>query len=214
MTHRPRTRERIIDAADELFYAQGLRAVSMDRIAEAAGVTKKTLYYHFRSKDDLMSAYLDARDDQVVARYQGWAGTSGTAAQRMERMFRSLGAASRDRAWRGCGFVRAAFELADLPGHPAYLVARRHKERFEGWLRALLADEGRPDAALLARMLMIVLDGAIAQVLIHRSSAYADAAALAVRRLLGQQRELGAVPARTCVDLPGFARLSGAEAPA
>jgi len=54
----PTTRETIIQAADDLFYGEGIRAASMDAIAERAGVTKRTLYYHFRSKDDLIAAYL------------------------------------------------------------------------------------------------------------------------------------------------------------
>ncbi|HEX8532908.1 MAG TPA: TetR family transcriptional regulator [Allosphingosinicella sp.] len=179
------TRDQIVVAADELFYAEGLSAISMDRIAERAGVTKKTLYYHFRSKDDLMGAYLEARHWPVMERYSNWAGTTGSVADRMERMFHKLGEASMDRRWRGCGFLRAACELADFPGHPASIAARRHKESFEAWLRGMLLEEGRADADLLARTLMILFDGAIAQILIHRKPDYAEAAGTAVRRLLG-----------------------------
>ena len=56
------TQERIISAASRLFYSEGIRAVGVDAVAEKAGVTKKTLYYHFKSKDDLITAYLAARD--------------------------------------------------------------------------------------------------------------------------------------------------------
>ena len=66
------TRERIIAAASKLFYGQGIRNVGMDLIAEKAGVTKRTLYYHFRSKDDLVAAYLDARDQPNLALFQRW----------------------------------------------------------------------------------------------------------------------------------------------
>lgn len=178
------TRERILEAADRLLFTEGLRAVSMDAIAEAAGVTKKTLYYHFRSKDDLLGACLDQRDGPVLARYRSWAGTSGSVADRMERLFASFGAAAANRGWRGCGFLRAACELADLPGHPASVAARRHKLRFEAWLRTMLEEEGRRDSSGLARMLMIILDGTIAQTLIHRDAAYAAAAARAARALI------------------------------
>lgn len=186
------TRQQIIEAADELFYSEGLAAVSMDRIAERAGVTKKTLYYHFRSKDDLMGAYLDARHGRVMERYQGWAGTSGSAGDRVERMFRRLAECTRERGWRGCGFLRAACELADRPGHPAALAARRHKSAFEQWLRDLLEEEGRADAAQLARSLMVLLDGAIVQALIHRDAAYAQAAAELARTLLSRSPALRA----------------------
>jgi AcrR family transcriptional regulator len=186
-TGAPVTKARIINAADDLFYAEGLAAVSMDRIAARAGVTKKTLYYHFRSKDDLMGAYLEARRGPVLKRYQGWAGTTGSVAERMERMFRNLGQAAADRSWQGCGFLRAACELAHLPGHPASVAARRHKAEFEAWMRSMLDEEGHPGSEKLARALMILLDGAIIQTLIHRSRAYAEAAAQAAAALLARQ---------------------------
>ena len=60
------TRERIVAAAARLFYNEGIRAASVDAIAEKAGVTKKTLYYHFRSKDELIAAYLESRDQPTL----------------------------------------------------------------------------------------------------------------------------------------------------
>src|SRR5689334_18384338 len=66
------TRDGMISAADELFYGEGIRSVSVDAIAERAGVTKRTLYYHFASKDELIAAYLDRRDGATLTRYQAW----------------------------------------------------------------------------------------------------------------------------------------------
>ena len=63
------TRARIVDAAVGLFYGEGVRSVSVDAVAEKAGVTKRTLYYHFKSKDDLVAAYLEARDQPTLALY-------------------------------------------------------------------------------------------------------------------------------------------------
>jgi AcrR family transcriptional regulator len=180
------TRDNILEAADRLFYAEGFTAASMDRIADRAGVTKKTLYYHFRSKDELMAAYLETRHGEVMARYQRWAGTTGTASDRIQRMFRRLAAASMEPTWRGCSFVRAVCELANLPGHPAYLAARKHKRTFEAWFAGLLKVEGRSNCDSLARVLMVLLDGAIVQVLIHKDPNYARAAASAARELLGR----------------------------
>ena len=68
------TRRDILAAADELFYGEGLRSVSVDEISAKAGITKKTLYYHFRSKDELIAAYLEARDRPTLERFQRWAG--------------------------------------------------------------------------------------------------------------------------------------------
>ena len=182
------TREQIITAADQLFYAGSFASVSMDRIAERAGVTKKTLYYHFRSKDDLLAAYVTARDTVVIERYRNWAGTSGSVGERMERMFGHLARWAVDPRWRGCGFTRVICELADLPGHPAAIAARNHKRSFETWLLTLLEAEGWSEAADLARILMLLLDGGIVQTLTHRDPAYARAAGAAARVLLAPDR--------------------------
>jgi AcrR family transcriptional regulator len=178
------TRKAILAAADELFYADGLRAVSVDAIAAKARVTKKTLYYHFKTKDELITAYLVARDQPTLKRFQSWAGSSGPMARRVSRMFGELGLCLKSRAWKGCGFVRAAGELAGAPKHPALRVARVHKARFEQWLADGLAAEGRKDSESLARELMLLVDGAVSQMLVHRSPTYAEAAARAAQALL------------------------------
>ena len=182
------TREQMITAADQLFYAGSFASVSMDRIAERAGVTKKTLYYHFRSKDDLLAAYVTARDNVEIERYRNWAGTSGSVGERMERMFGHLARWAVAPRWRGCGFTRVICELADLPGHPAAIAARNHKRSFETWLRTLLEAEGWSEAADLARILMLLLDGGIVQTLTHRDPVYARAAGAAARVLLASDR--------------------------
>src|SRR5689334_19742626 len=96
------TRQQIVAAADELFYAEGLRSVGVDAIAARAGVTKKTLYYHFRSKDELIAAYLEARDRPTRERFRRKAGETGGVAERVDRMFVHLGALLRQRGWKGC----------------------------------------------------------------------------------------------------------------
>ncbi len=181
------TRDSIIEAADALFYSGSLRDVSVDKVAERAGVTKKTLYYHFRSKDELIGAYLEARMQPTTERYQGWCGTEGPMPERIERMFLRLAEHAEADAWKGCGFLRAAVELADSPGHPALYIARRHKAAFEDWLKEDILASGHADAASLARMIMILLDGAIARMLVHRDPGYAIEAGCAARRLLEAQ---------------------------
>jgi AcrR family transcriptional regulator len=181
------TRHDILAAADELFYGQGLRSVSVDEIAAKAGITKKTLYYHFRSKDALIAAYLAARDRPTLARFQQWAGNEGTVTERLERMFRRLGRCAKLPTWKGCGFVRATGELANIPGHPAIRIARAHKASFEKWLSADLAAEGHPDCDDLARGLMVIVDGAVTQMLLHRDPRYARAASRAACALVNSR---------------------------
>ena len=83
-----KTRERIVAAAARLFYNEGIRAASVDAIAEKAGITKKTLYYHFRSKDELIAAYLASRDQPTLDLYARWfEATPGSAADKVQGLF-------------------------------------------------------------------------------------------------------------------------------
>ena len=122
------TRERIISAASKLFYDQGIRAVSVDAVAAKAGLTKRTLYYHFRSKDDLVAAYLAGRDQPNLALFQRWfAEAEGGVPDKVAAIFRNLARAAAHPKWKGCGFLRTSAELANLPGHPAIRIGRAHK---------------------------------------------------------------------------------------
>jgi AcrR family transcriptional regulator len=178
------TRAVILAAADELFYNQGFRAVGVDATAAKAGVTKKTLYYHFRSKDELFALYLEGQDEPTLVWLQRYAESDGTMTERVVRMLAALGPLARDPKWRGCGFVRATGELADQPGHAAVSAARVHKARLERWIRQGLEAEGREDAPKLAKALMVLVDGTVAQLLLHRNSSYAEAAAWAAHAML------------------------------
>lgn len=190
------TRTRIIGAVEALFYEHGLRSVSVDSIAERAGVTKRTLYYHFESKDDLIAAYLAARDAPTVARYRDWLGDDDRPLpDRIMAMFSALAAHADRPKWRGCGFTRAAVELAGQPGHPAVVMAADHKRRFEDWLAEKMATCGVSDAALVGRQVMILLEGAIAHMLIHRDVSYAQAAGKAASALVAAGLSEAQVPA-------------------
>ncbi|WP_319413168.1 TetR/AcrR family transcriptional regulator [uncultured Cohaesibacter sp.] len=178
-------RERIIDAANRLFYQEGIRAVSVDAVAEKAGVTKKTLYYHFKSKDDLITAYLTARDQPNLALFEAWfKATEGDVGDRVEAIFVALAKASRHPKWKGCGFLRTAAELANMPGHPAMKVGAAHKKTFEFWLAKRLsqADVQQPDAT--ARQIILLLDGAFSVMLVHHDPAYIEEAGRAAKILI------------------------------
>jgi AcrR family transcriptional regulator len=183
------TQAQIIQAADDLFYGEGIRSASMDAIAERAGVTKRTLYYHFRSKDDLIAAYLQARDEPTLRRYEVWLdATRGTLAEQIAGVFRRLARVATAANWKGCGFQRAAAELAGSPGHPALKIGSAHKKKFESWLTGRITAEGLDNAALRARQVMIVLEGAVAQMLIHRDPSYVQAAGKLAAVLLTKER--------------------------
>jgi AcrR family transcriptional regulator len=171
------TRERIVTAAARLFYNEGIRAASVDAIAEKAGITKKTLYYHFRSKDDLVAAYLASRDQPTLDLYARWFDeTPGSAADKVRGLFAEFGRSADTAKWKGCGFQRTAAELANTPGHPALKAGALHKKRFEAWLAGALARQGIGNATAIARSIVVLLDGAAAVMLVHRDPAYVEAA--------------------------------------
>ena len=179
------TRERIITAASKLFYGEGIRAVSMDAVAEQAGVTKRTLYYHFTSKDDLVAAYLHGRDQPTLALFQRWfAGTEGGLAEKVHCIFTSLARSARHPKWKGCGFLRTTAELANMPGHPAVTVGATHKKRIEGWLREVFEAAGIGCGLPLARQVMLLLDGSFAVALLHRDPSYMETAGEAAHSLV------------------------------
>jgi AcrR family transcriptional regulator len=183
------TREQIVIAATRLFYGEGIRAVSMDAVAEKAGVTKKTLYYHFTSKDELVAETIAARDQPTLELYMRWfAETEGTMADKVRGLFTKLGKSVDTPRWRGCGFLRTIAELANTPAHPAVKAGAAHKKRFEAWLETELQQQGIPGAAGLARQLVILLDGATTVMLIHRDLDYVEAAGELALSLVEQAR--------------------------
>jgi AcrR family transcriptional regulator len=191
------TRDRIVAAASTLFYAEGIGRVSMDAVAERAGVTKRTLYYHFRSKDDLVAAYLEGRDQPNLALFQRWFGaTEGGLAEKVRGIFTNLAASARHPKWKGCGFLRTSAELAHMPGHPAMKAGAAHKKRFEAWMRGVIEAEGIVDGLPLARQVMLLLDGSFAVTLLHRDPSYMEAAGAAAASLVRAAQAARCAPDR------------------
>ena len=171
-------RERILATADRLFYQRGIRAVGVDTIALEAGISKRSLYDHFPSKDALVAAYLEGRarphripeappEAQIVAVF--------------ERLERALGTGG----FRGCPFVNAVIETGDDAVRAAALS---FKEERRLWFRARLEALGLAGADLLAMQLALLVDGAIAAGLVRHDPAVARAAADAARALLAAAR--------------------------
>jgi AcrR family transcriptional regulator len=183
------SRTRILDAAYDLFYAEGFSRVGMDEIAARAGFTKRTLYYHFDSKDALLAAVLDHRGAHSLRRIEDWArADAATPAAVIDNLFAALDDWAATPKWKGSGFTRLAMELADLPGHPARAVARTHKAAIETRLAGILRDAGTVEADDMAAQLAVLLEGAQVLTLIHGDTAYIDHAHAAARRLLASAR--------------------------
>ena len=184
------TRERIISAASKLFYSEGVRAVGVDAVAEKAGITKRTLYYHFTSKDELVAAYLEGRDQPNLALFKQWfAAADGGVAAKVQAIFNNLAKSARHPKWKGCGFLRTSAELANMPGHPAIKIGAAHKKKFEDWLRLTFETDGIANAPLLARQIVLLLDGSFAVVLLHRDPSYMESAGQAAFSLIETARK-------------------------
>lgn len=183
------TRDRIVAAASKLFYAEGIGRVSMDAVAEKTGVTKRTLYYHFQSKDDLIAAYLDARDQPNLAQMAAWfAEAQGGLGDKVAAVFAQLARVAAHPKWKGCGFLRTTAELASMPGHPAVRIGARHKNGFATWLAGEIRTAGLDDAEMLAREILLLLDGAFSASLLHRDPAWFEAAGRAAAGLVELRR--------------------------
>ena len=186
------TRERLLDAAYDLFYREGFARVGVDAIAEAAGVTKRTLYYHFDSKDALFAGVLEHQHGLALRRIEEWAaGIVEDPAAMLAALFAELERWAREPNWRGPGFTRMAMELAGLPGHPARAAASRHKAAVEAWYAARFAEAGLAAPEVLARQVMLLVEGAMALSLIHGEGRYIAAAAATAEALLRADRSSG-----------------------
>lgn len=175
----------ILNAANKLFYAEGIRAVSVDAIAEKAGLTKRTIYYHFKSKDDLIKAYLASRDQPNLTAFATWFDEAeGSVADKTSAIFYRVAENAQHPKWKGCGFLRTVAELANMPGHPAVAVGAAHKKKFERWLAAQFSEAAIKDAEALARSVSLLMDGAFSAMLTHRDPEYAKAAGDTAKELV------------------------------
>lgn len=179
------TRKRILEAAYSLFRRQGYNRVSMDEIAAAAALTKRTLYHHFKSKDQLLADVLEAQNELALQAFKTFGDRlSGSPEAIVEAMFHQLAVWSDKPRWAGSGFTRLVIELADLRGHPARLIARRHKAQLERCLAELLARSGVERARELARAVWLLSEGAISLILVHGDRGYSTAASEAAKTLV------------------------------
>jgi AcrR family transcriptional regulator len=158
-TRRPSPRERLLEAADELFYAEGVHTVGIDRVLERAGVARASLYGTFGSKDELIRAYLQRRMEASQARLRAAAEARDDPRERLLSVFDAQAATFAQPGYRGCAFNRASAEAQ--PDSAAYGVPRSYRRWFRGFLTDLAAGAGAPDPGQLARQIHLLYDGAM-----------------------------------------------------
>lgn len=161
------TRGRLLDAAAELFYAQGITATGVDAIALHAGVTKPTLYAHFRSKDALVAAVLEYRHAQRVEMLErALALRAKDPREQLLVVFDWLAELHATESTRGCAFVNAAAEIVG-PTHPGRAVICLHKRWMRQYLGDLAEQAGGTAPQRLGSDLMLLFDGANVRMLIE-----------------------------------------------
>jgi AcrR family transcriptional regulator len=169
-------KERILETADRLFYLRGIRAVGVDTVAAEIGISKRTLYNHFPSKDALISAYLERRFVQPRA-------SDKPPAEQILATFDSLERRFSAKDFRGCPFVNAVAEMG-AEDRAVKKIAIAFKESRRLWFRDLLAQLGVAEPEALATQLALLVDGSIAQDLVRDDPAMARAAKEAATVLL------------------------------
>jgi AcrR family transcriptional regulator len=173
---KPTMKERILQTADRLFYLRGIRAVGVDTIAAEIGISKRTLYNHFPSKDKLISAYLARRFRQPPA-------SDKPPVEQILGTFDSLERRFASNDFRGCPFVNAVAELG-AEDRAVKKIATAFKESRRVWFRDLLKQLDVANADDLATQLTLLVDGSIAQDLVRDDPSMARAAKEAARVLL------------------------------
>jgi len=181
-TRRPSARERLLGAADELFYEHGVHTVGIDRVIEYAGVSKASLYKVFGSKDELVRAYLARRHASRQARMLAAIDAYETPRDRLLGVFDVLAASSAAPGFRGCAFVNASAESE--PGGSVEAAS----DESRGWLRGLFTElaaaAGVADADGFARQLAMLYDGATVAARMDRDPTAAGAARSAAAAML------------------------------
>jgi AcrR family transcriptional regulator len=154
--------EQLVDAAQELFYREGVRAVGVDAVVERAGVNKMSLYRQFASKDELVAAYLTRMDDRFRERFEASvAKHPGEPAKQLLQCITDLVQRASAPDYRGCAFVNVSAEFSDS-SHPARLCVTRNKHYLMSRLLEISTAAGAADPQALADGLALVAEGVYA----------------------------------------------------
>jgi AcrR family transcriptional regulator len=169
-------RERVLDAAQELFHARGIDAVGVDAISERSGVSKSTLYRHFPGKAELVAAYLQRHHERRLDEWVAALGEPGQAPrERLLGLFDWLERWFSGREFRGCRFINTRAQLLD-PSHPAHAIPQQHKEEIRLLLSELAREGGARDASELGHELILLVDGAVVHALLEGTATPAQRA--------------------------------------
>lgn len=181
------TRGRLLDAAYRIILEGSLSNLSIERVSARAGLSRRTFFLHYSSKDQLLAEVLAHVRPAFAEDYRTWSDALPaelSAEQRLEELLRRLVAEITDPGWKGGCFLRISAEFGDRPGHPAHAVVAQSHRDLEFWLEGELDRGGFADAAGVAQQLSVLVNGLLVMQLVHRNSVYGETVLSMVRGVL------------------------------
>ena len=175
-------RDRLLDAADRLFYDEGVHGVGIDRVLQEAGVAKGSLYYNFGGKDDLVRAYLHNRHARWAARIAEYQAEVETPEQKIFAIFDALADLFAEPDFRGCAFINAAAEAQ--PGSAEELATKDFRTWLHELFTVLVAAAGYQNVPMLSLQLVLLYDGSNIAAQMDANPEAAQAARSAAKALL------------------------------
>lgn len=157
----PWAKKRILETATELFYAEGIRLVGVDRLIGASQVTKATFYKHYRSKDNLVIAYVSGRHTFYKEDIEGIIRDSASPRDAINAMVDVIIGRLQSPGFRGCAFLNAAAEHPD-PTHPIRALVTEHRDWYSTTMETLLSEAGHPLPGEGSDDFVLARDGAMA----------------------------------------------------
>ena len=154
------TREKILATAEQLIYQNGIHAMGMDLLVKTSGVARKSIYRHFANKEDVASAALNERDERWMQWFRTESDKGETPRDRILNMFTVLKSWFESEGFRGCAFINTAGEVGD-PEDPVRQIAKMHKQKLLDYALELSGQMGTEHPAILARQLLLLIEGAI-----------------------------------------------------
>lgn len=181
---RPTKRDELVRKALQTFYQNGFNATGMDMLVAESGISKTSMYKHFRTKEDLIIAVLRLRDENFRNwLYRRMEELGSTPRDQLIAMFDALEEWFAEPGYKGCMFIKASSEFQDAH-HPIHKLSADHKRMLEDHITHLARQANVSEPELLARQLLLLKEGAIVTAhLGHTENAAQDAKA-AARRLI------------------------------
>ncbi len=181
---RPTKRNELVQKALEAFYQNGFNATGMDTLVKETGISKTSMYKHFRTKEDLILAVLRLRDENFRNwMYRRMEELAKSPRDQLIAMFDALEEWFSEPGYKGCMFIKASSEFQDA-SHPIHKQSADHKRMLERYVTELATKAGLPEPDKLARQLLLLKEGAIVTAhLGHTENAAQDAKTAAITLL-------------------------------